>query len=417
MNSTKMISIIKIIRVINNKFDVFALLYSIIYFLFMLSVAIAFYEKGYYDVYNVFFDDDPNTNIISMAYSVLGDNTRNAYSHLFLELVSIPIQILYKIGNFTSAEHLTLIVSPLMTSLSVFILYKTLCYNTNKINSLLLAVSFSLIFCNFIFGVMPSTYPQGLLSIILINYYFIKSSYEKESSLFIWLLLAILASSITITNVIIFAIYYFIYNISAKKNSLIHSLIYTAIISLASLFIVILLYLTYSYLFKGGSYGPEGRPEWIMDYLSLEPVSIIGKLKNLINTFYFAFVPSDIGFRDIDIDNMVGLSYIKGEIYNYVWVTIAIILTSLLIAIKSHRHVEVNLWLTSFIIVLYNFTLHSVFSYEQYLYVLHWILSIFMMMLPLTSRLHWSFISVCVLIQATMIYNFLSKVDSLILIN
>ena len=398
-----------------SKFDSFLLICLFSYFLFMVFVAFSFYDKGYYSIYNVFFDDDPNTNIASMAYSVLGGSTRNAYTHLFLELVSIPINVMAKFMGF-NPEYMSLIVSPFMMSVMLFFFYKTLCFNFCKLKSSLITIVFSLSFCNFIFGVMPSTYPQGLLSIILINYYFVKSIFDKRSSDPIWLCISIFAASITITNVIIFSIYYFVYKCYVRKDSLIISLRKTAIISIVSVAFILLLYISYTYFFKGNVYGNEGKPEWIIDYLSLERTDVINKLKNLLNTFYFSFIPNGIEIRYIDHDKLAGLSFIKNKIVSGTGIAIAIMITSLIVSKLSPKPAEKELFVVSFLVILYNFTLHSVFSYEQYLYVLHWVLAIFMFILPVISRLHYSFILCCIGLQIFIIYTFMHRVDSLVVI-
>lgn len=397
-----------------NRDRTLVLLYSLLYFIFMVVVAFTFYNKGYYDIYNVFFDDDPNTNIKSMAYSVLGEKTRNAYSHIFLELISIPIQIIHKTVKWVRAEHLALIVSPLMMTFSFVIMYKTLRFFSNKDTSLLLAISFSLIYCNFIFGVMPSTYTQGLFSLTLINYYFVRSICYNNDSVKFWVFLGVLLSSITITNIVIFAIYYFVYKFNFKQRIFLKSAWSTFLVSTISLFMTISIYIIYSYFFKNNIYGVEGRPGWIINYLSFDYLDIIKKLKNLWNSLYFAFTPSHVEFRDLGRDDIVGLSYIKESAYNYAWITVLFILSSIISVIRSRGVLEVNLLIVSVLVVIYNFAFHSIFSYEQYLYVLHWILSVFMLALPLVLKFNNKIIIALLFLQLFVIFDFLVNVESLV---
>ena len=96
----------------------------LIYFLFCYFISINWYLKGYFSVYDIFFDTDPNTNLASFAHGW----GRHAISHPFLEIFTLPIRTIeFIISKFYLSfnkiefrEILALSISPTFSTLKIF---------------------------------------------------------------------------------------------------------------------------------------------------------------------------------------------------------------------------------------------------------------------------------------------------------
>ena len=101
----------------------FVFLFNIFYFLLCYAIAIYLNEKGYFLVFDIFFDTDPTSNLNSIAHGW----GRHAISHAFLELFSIPIRIIEMIyssffmvsNRLEFRELIALGISPIFSSFTL----------------------------------------------------------------------------------------------------------------------------------------------------------------------------------------------------------------------------------------------------------------------------------------------------------
>jgi len=152
----------------------FVLLFSFIYCLLCYSLAVHWHDKGYFLVFDIFFDTDPNSNLASFAHGW----GRHAISHSFLELFSIPIRIIEMIYSnlFMVADRLefreiiALSISPIFSALTLIYFYRILILlNIKTLDANIFTLIFAVSFSNIIFAIVPETYAIScfLISIFL----------------------------------------------------------------------------------------------------------------------------------------------------------------------------------------------------------------------------------------------------------
>jgi hypothetical protein len=188
----------------------FVLLFSFVYCLLCYSLAIHWYDKGYFSVYDIFFDTDPSSNLGSFAHGW----GRHAISHAFLELFSIPIRIIEMIysnlfvvtDRLEFREIIALSLSPIFSALTLVYFYRILTLlNINKLDANVFTLIFAVSFSNIVFAIVPETYAISCFFISYLIYYFLENEKQKvNGNVLVWITLATLLSGITITNICIF---------------------------------------------------------------------------------------------------------------------------------------------------------------------------------------------------------------------
>ena len=114
--------------VVTNKNLNLVLFFSFAYFISCYAISISWYYSGYFDVYDILFDTDPNENLKSFAHGW----GRHAVSHAFLELFSIPIRIIEfafsSLGIISNRiefrELIALSISPIFSALTLVCFFK-----------------------------------------------------------------------------------------------------------------------------------------------------------------------------------------------------------------------------------------------------------------------------------------------------
>lgn len=372
------------------KYEKIFILYLLCYFVCSYIMAYYFYNKGFFSLYDIFFDADPCANLNSIAHGW----GRHAISHPILEILSLPIRtielIFYKL-NFISdrirfRELLALGYAPFFTVLTYFYLRKILIeMKISLMDCISLVVLFSLFFTNILFSILPETYAISCFSITLCIYYFLQSKNN-----YLWFFSGILLTGFTITNVIVFVIVYFLHLYLNKNKTGIISFVQSILYSLSCLIICLLIYKLLLILYHTVP-GGEGRIKWIRSYTSISFMNIIiNPLKLIIATFNAVIAPLPTllssEFFIKSTSDYKRLSYtFKISFFNYIPYFILVFPLAKYISFAKSYYLE-NRWfrvyLASFLILSFNIMLHIFFGREFFMYTKHWIMPLFFLFIP-----------------------------------
>ncbi|KKL13726.1 hypothetical protein LCGC14_2522870, partial [marine sediment metagenome] len=375
------------------------LLISFLYFLVTYYISFLLYQNNLFIQVNHFFDADPPTNLSSLAHGF--NEGRNAYSHAFLEILSLPVfaiqSILSTLYNDIDTrrirEILALSYSPLFGALSIIYFYKLL--KTIKIQqslSYLLVLIYMFSFSTLIFSTLVDTYIISGALITILLYFYAKSDLNKNIDYKKWLFLGATLAGITITNISIFFIVFFSYKI---RRGISYYLAFrdTLIMCLLILLVVILYYkITQIIIGANGFGGYEGSVGWIRMYFATSPNEIFFKSANMISAFYNSFFGIFITLNVTD--NCLGpschnLSFLRGQ--NTYPIIVLLLSIFLLYLFKSYQFFSKSglMWLFSplALIIGYNFIFHSFFGKEMFLYSQHWfVASALLFLIPLMKN-------------------------------
>jgi hypothetical protein len=401
----------------------FVLLFSFIYCLLCYSLAIHWYETGYFDVFDILFDTDPNTNLPSLAHG----RGRHAISHVFLEWFTIPIRIIEMIYSslFVVADRLefreiiALSISPIFSALTIVCFYRILIIlNIKKLDANIFTLVFAVSFSNIIFAIIPETYAISCFFISYLIYYFLENEKQKVSgNVLVWLSLAILLSGITITNICIFYLIFFVHLLKNEQLSWFNAAKKASFYSLIAVLTVIAIY-KISHFVLDYKLGYEASFEWIatfitssfwqsksnsVNFFSASMNSLIGILPKLTdNNFCIEFTCNAVSFtRDRTDFLLIGFVAIF-------WAAVAF-RTKKFVSEKRWQ----NLYLICSLIIAFNFVLHTLFGREMFLYTQHWITPLLLLLIPIIQDKRFISISLLLLLVIVNV-NFLLNVEQLV---
>ena len=200
----------------NKKIEYYLLLGSFL-FLTILGVLLS-YNYEIKNNYNLLFDSD-TARVIGDATEIAAEHYRADVHPMFI-LFTQPLVLLLS-GIVQNKMLAIIILSSLVSSLSVFFLYKILDrISPNKKLNLLFSGIYLFSFSNIIFTSGIETYNFAALFLIMMWYYFLRKQDENLNgfSYIILILFGILTFAYTITNVVVYLIMIFLLWISKKLN-------------------------------------------------------------------------------------------------------------------------------------------------------------------------------------------------------
>lgn len=379
------------------------LFFSFVYFISCYAISISWYYNGYFDVYNIFFDTDPNKNLSAFAHG----RGMHAVSHAFLELFSVTIRIiefafssLSTISNRLEFRELfALAISPIFSALTIVCFYKILMQLKIKtIDANIFTLIFSASFSNVIFAIIPETYAISCFLIALLVHYYLRSGQMKQSgSPLVWFIIAILLTGITITNIGIFFLIFSAHLLKNEKFDYYNTFRKASLYSISAVLLVFIYYKMSHFLFsaitgidvKTGSVG--GGIDWIAKYVTTSlykaGINIINLFSASINAF-LAASPKTIApyiFSSEVWYNLLSFTRYKAD---YLWLSSVAILCSAF-AYASKEHLKEKRWhdlyLISGLIIVFNFSLHVLFGREMFMYTQHWIIPLCLILVPVLS--------------------------------
>jgi hypothetical protein len=235
-------------------------------------IALDWYHKHYFSGHDVFFDTDTVTNLSSVA-SGWG---RNTYTHSFLELFSFPIRCLSLISNATDNSDfrkiIAISISPLFSSLKIFIFYKILENNDFK-NKMLITLFYTFSFSNLIFSIIPESYAISSFFIAFAFYYYFECSRKMNSKDSVWFFLACALTGFTITNVFIFFIVYFIFLTSIYAFNKLNAFKKVSLFSVISIGLSVLVQQSIAFIYQA-KIGKEGGERGLKGFHRIQLITL-----------------------------------------------------------------------------------------------------------------------------------------------
>lgn len=379
------------------------LFFSFVYFISCYAISISWYYNGYFyfDVYNIFFDTDPNKNLSAFAHG----RGMHAVSHAFLELFSVTIRIiefafssLSTISNRLEFRELfALAISPIFSALTIVYFYKILMQLKIKtIDANIFTLIFSASFSNVIFAIIPETYAISCFLIALLVHYYLRSGQMKQSgSPLAWLIIAILLTGITITNIGIFFLIFSAHLLKNEKFDYYNTFRKASLYSISAVLLVFIYYKMSHFLFSaitGIDLKTGSAIDWIAKYVTTSlykaGINIINLFSASINAFLAASPKYMIDHefsKDQDLYNLLSFTRYKAD---YLWLSSVAILCSAF-AYASKEHLKEKRWhdlyLISGLIIVFNFSLHVLFGREMFMYTQHWIIPLCLILVPVLS--------------------------------
>jgi hypothetical protein len=401
----------------------FVLLFSFVYCLLCYSLAIHWYDKGYFSVYDIFFDTDPSSNLGSFAHGW----GRHAISHAFLELFSIPIRIIEMIysnlfvvtDRLEFREIIALSLSPIFSALTLVYFYRILTLlNINKLDANVFTLIFAVSFSNIVFAIVPETYAISCFFISYLIYYFLENEKQKvNGNVLVWITLATLLSGITITNICIFYLVFFVHLLKNEQLSWFNAVKKASFYSIIALLAVIVFYKTSHFIldYKTGS---EGGSKWIERFMTSSFWELKRNSANLfsasINSFIGVFPKLSDNNQCIDFTcNAISFTRDKSDLLLLGFV--AIIWGAVAFHAKKIVFVKrwQNLYLICGLIVAFNFVLHILFGREMFMYTQHWITPLLLLLVPIIQDKRLISIGLLVLLVIVNV-DFLLNVEQLV---
>ncbi len=396
------------------------------YFLTCYFLSLHWFDMGVFGVYNVFFDSDPNTTIGSFAHGW----GRNAISHPFIDLLSIPVRgvelIVSSLGlgggdPLVLREKIALAINPFFSSLTIFVYFHIAkLIVQDRVIVILFTVLYAFSFSNIIFALVPDTYAISGFFISVLLYYFTKALFlDVQPRKTTWFLLAIIMTSITITNIFTFFIVYFGYLHSLKKNSFFKNSRDSILLSSVALgVVVVVFYSLYSFLESYGyRIGQEGTTDWIQLFLAKSVLQSANNAFNFLVASVNAFAAFTPVIKDADvcvqeICNQFSFRRETNDIYNILILTLIIFITSINWK-KINDFKQLYLCILCGLIIGFNFLLHMLFGIEMFLYSQHWFTPLCLILLCLFSRQK---AAVATFLGVTLLFNlnFVLEINSII---
>jgi hypothetical protein len=379
------------------------LFFSFVYFISCYAISISWYYSGYFDVYNIFFDTDPNNNLSLFAHG-RGIHT---VRHAFLELFSVTIRIIeFAFSSLSTISHrlefrelFALAISPIFSALTIVYFYKILIQLKIKtIDANILTLIFSASFSNVIFAIIPETYAISCFLIALLVHYYLRNGQMKQSgSPLAWLIIAILLTGITITNICIFFLIFSAHLLKNEKFDYYSTFRKASLYSISAVLLVFIYYKMSHFLFstitgidiKTGSTGVT--IDWIAQYVTTSLYTAGSNIINLFSASINAFLAASPTTIDpYNFPSKVWYSLLSFTRYkaDYLWlISVAILCSAFAYASKEHLKEKRwhDLYLISGLIIVFNFSLHVLFGREMFMYTQHWIIPLCLILVPVLS--------------------------------
>jgi len=386
-----------------------SILFFISFFYFILTYYICFilYENGVFFQLNLIFDTDPQTNLNSLAHGM--HEGRNAFSHAFLELLSIPIyavqsviSIIYTDVNARDLrERLAIGYSPFFGSITLIYFYKILkLLDISQAKAVLLTLIIAFSFSTFVFSTVVETFVISGFLITATIYYYVKSENVKVSFK-TWFTLGLMLTGITITNICLFFIVYFSYRIKIESDSF-RAFRDSVLITFLIIYSVILYYIAIQYyIWPETSLSHEGQANWISRYLITSINHAASNFANVFSAIFNSFFGILYNIEIVDSCKEHYCSYYSFSRSSKDSIFLIFIFSLIIYFIcKSYKYFSTlnQMWLFLPLgsIIGYNVIFHSFFGKEMFLYSQHWIVAAaLLLLLPLKRS---SFVLACILI-------------------
>lgn len=360
----------------------------VVYFALAYALAVTWYHRGYFDVLNIFFDADPNTNLASFAHGWWGG--RNAPTHPLLEVFSLPALLVGGLAQLAGwgeraavvRVYVALAYGPVFTALAIAVFHRTLSRLGLKAQDALLTTAvFALSFSSMLFAVVVESYALSGLLIVLLLHWYVVCRQSGRGSYAVWFLLGVALAGVTVTNVAFLGIAYLFYLRCVEERSLPIALLRAALLGAAVLVLVLVLHLGLLYVLDVAP-GVEGSTQWVGQHASTTLYRYVANVVNLLCIGLSTYVVVLPGFWEGKLSLSRGLAH---------WpLILAVLLLALVLALSVRKHLPRMGWgelpwmLGAFL--LFNGLLHGFFGYEMMLYSQHWLAPLTLVLAPVVVR-------------------------------
>ena len=356
-------------------------------------MAVCWYNNGYYDNWDIFFDTDPDVNLNAFAHG----SGKLTSRHPLVAALTLPIRLIALVvaaAGLVSDEHvfrelLALGVCPLCSALSLIYYYKILILlKVKALDAKIFTFIFGACFSNILFAIIPETFALScLLSTALVHYYLWCKELKSSGNTKVWVFLGVFLAGVTISNICIFFIIFYLHLVRNETSNHLSAFKKASTYSVLSLALAVFLFKSVI-LCLGVQEGFNPLPTYVKNWTVS---SIGGFCKNIFN-LCLSSIHSFFGFfskvkynKHIEMNSFTFICPLRA--YKYLAVTAAI---SLAFLIYTAKYIKLTRWrelyLISILIIGYNFLLHSIFGREMFLYSQHWILPLNLLLLPILSQ-------------------------------
>ena len=406
-----------------DKYFKFVLFFSLIYFLSGYFLAITWYESKFFSVVDIFFESNPSTNLNSLSHGWGG----HAITHPFLNFFTVPVRVVEFVYSLffditdrvKFRELVALSISPLFSSLTLLYLYKTLIVlNIKPLDAIIFTLIFSITFTNIIFSIVPESYGISCFLIsVLLHYFFTYENSGRYYDSVVWFILAVSLAGVTITNICIFSLVFFIHLLKNKNMNCKYAVILMAFYAIFAFLSVMLFYqLTLNLLDL--RVRPTGSISWKLQWLQTDTAGIATNAINFfsasINSFFGIFpeIKANKHCKDVSCN---AIYFNRNKSHLVFLVIVALVWAFFLFYSRKFLREKkwVNLYIICSLIVAYNFILHIFFGTETFLYTQHWIVPIFLLMIPMLEKSRMASIILLLLLVIVNGY-FLLSADQLV---
>lgn len=403
----------------------FIYFFAFCYFLLAYFMAINWFEKGYFSFFDIFFQTDPNINVIAFGHGW----GRHALTHAFIELSAIPFRVLSFIAfqlnliedQSQFRELLSLTISPLMSALTVVVFYKILtAMKLDIMQRLLFTFIFALSFNNIIFSIVPETYAIACLFISLLMLFFVQELYQaKYVDNKLWLVTGFILTGVTITNASIFFLIYLGTLYANRHYSFMRAFAVAMASSVLIFLSVVFLYEFIHYIFSYPK-GSAGDAAWIEHFMVKSPFQALYHFIHLGSASFSSFFPMDFNLikSSTCLDESLRCNLISFQHKTLAWQAVVKSIAMLLFIVTalkcSFKHAKYyKLTLLSILLIGYNFLLHTLIGDEMFLYAQHWIVPLTLLFIPILHR-HKTGLALFAALQTGFVAYFFWHVDAFI---
>ncbi|RJP68164.1 MAG: hypothetical protein C4535_09650 [Comamonadaceae bacterium] len=362
--------------------------FCLLHFALAYTLALVWYHRGYFDVFNIFFDADPNTNLASFAHGWWGG--RNAPTHPLLELFALPALLVGGLAQLAGWGERTAVVrefvglayAPVFTALAIGVFHRTLARLGLKAHDALLATAvFALSFSSMLFAVVVESYAlSGLLVVLLVHWYVVCRQAGRGHH-GVWFLLGVALTGVTVTNVAFFAVAFLFFLRCVEQRPWRAALWRAALQGTGVLVLVLVLHVALLHLL-GVTPGVEGSTKWVGQHASTTLYRYVANVLNLLCAGFSTYVVVLPTFWEGKISVSRGLDDLP--------LILMILLLALVLALAVRKHMPRMGWgeLPWMLgaLLLFNGVLHGFFGYEMLLYSQHWLAPLTLLLVPVVVR-------------------------------
>ena len=252
----------------------------------------------------------------------------------------------------------------------------------------------------------------------LIYYFLTCKNNNKKGHPFIWLCIAIALTGITITNIAIFFIVFYLHLLQTVKLNYLYAFRNASTYSILSIVTVVVFFVATRALLNLET-GNDGSVDWFTKFIADSFEEVTHNTVNLFSASLNSFVAAypvtlpNLHCKEIAC-NMLSFTRYKEDYLLLLIVAVFFLIAYFNIAKYVKKHGWHEVYAVSLLIILFNFALHSFFgNNEVFIYTQHWFVPLSLLLIPMLAGKRLLSISFLILIIGIN-FNFILNIDQLI---